>query len=87
MKITKKQLKRIIREERSRLTEQAAAGAYHDVHDIVFQLLDKELTRLGLDRVGNPEVAEDVASALEDIAGAVREEADAPARGWEEPSR
>ena len=92
MKLTRRQLRRIIKEERARLVEQQSAapyegGAYDDVHDTVFQLLDQELTRLGHDRVKNPEVAEDVASALEDIASAVREEAGAPARGWEEPRR
>ena len=87
MKITKSQLRRIIREEKARLTEQAAAGAYNDVKDTMLQLLDTELTRLGHDRVGNPEIAEDVASALEDIASEVRRQADAPARGWEEPRR
>jgi len=86
MKITKSQLRRIIREEKARLTEQAAAGAYNDVKDTMLQLLDKELTRLGHDRT-DAEVAEDVASALEDIASEVRRQADAPARGWEEPRR
>ena len=79
MKITKRQLRRIIKEEKSRLVAQRAAapyegGAYDDVHDTVFQLLDQELTRLGHDRFSIPEVAEDVANALEDIAREVREE-------------
>ena len=86
MRITKSQLKRIIREEKARLTEMKGEGVYGDVHDPVFQFLDQRLEQAGHDRA-NAEVAEDVASALEDIAAKVRELADAPARGWEEPRR
>ena len=86
MRITKSQLKRIIREEKARLTEMKGEGVYGDVHDPVFQFLDQRLEQAGHDRA-NAEVAEDVATALEDIAAKVRELADAPARGWEEPRR
>ena len=86
MKITKRQLRRIIKEEKAKLTEMKGEGAYGAVHDPVFQFLDQRLEQAGHDRA-NAEVAEDVATALVDIADKVRELADAPARGWEEPRR
>ena len=86
MKITKRQLRRIIKEEKAKLTEMKGEGAYGVVHDPVFQFLDQRLEQAGHDR-SDELVANDVATALEDIAAKVRELAGADARGWEEPRR
>ena len=79
MKITKRQLRRIIKEERLKLTEQAAvwSGGAIDpdaLYEALFQILDQELDKMGVDRYGLPEDAQNVAAALERIAGVVRSE-------------
>ena len=71
MKITKRQLRRIIKEERLKLTEQVSPN---DLYESLFQILDQELNKMGVDRYGLPEDAQNVAAALEMIAGDVRAE-------------
>ena len=71
MKITKRQLRRIIKEERLKLTEQVDPNT---LYDSLFQILDQELDKMGVDRYGLPEDAQNVAAALERIAGVVRSE-------------
>lgn len=76
MRITKRQLKKIIREEKTRLLGEAIdADIESDVFDTVFQLLDQELYNWGdVDR-WDPAHAESVAAALERVASTVRSEA------------
>ena len=79
MKITKRQLRRIIKEERLKLTEQAAvwSGGAIDpdaLYEALFQILDQELNKMDVDRYGTPSDAQNVANALEKIAGTVRSE-------------
>ena len=71
MKITKRQLRRIIKEERLKLTEQVDPNT---LYDSLFQILDQELDKMGVDRYGLPEDAQNVSAALERIAGVVRSE-------------
>jgi len=71
MRISKKQLRRIIKEERLKLTEQVDPNT---LYDSLFQILDQELDKMGVDRYGLPEDAQNVATALERIAGDVRAE-------------
>ena len=70
MKITKQKLKRIIKEEHRRLQREQGG----DLVDSLFQILDQELDRMGVDRYGTPSDAQNVANALEKIAGTVRSE-------------
>ena len=73
MKITKRQLRRIIKEERLKL-EGFGDEVNQLLHDSLFQILDQELDKMGVDRYGLPEDAQNVAAALERIAGVVRSE-------------
>ena len=78
MRISKKQLRRIIKEERVKLTEQSAvwSGGVIDpeaLFEAVFQILDQELTKMDVDR-SLPEDAQVVADVLERIAEMVRAE-------------
>ena len=78
MRISKKQLRRIIKEERAKLTEQSAvwSGGVIDpeaLFEAVFQILDQELTKMDVDR-SLPEDAQVVADVLERIAEMVRAE-------------
>ena len=73
MKITKRQLRRIIKEERLKL-EGFGDEVNQLLHDSLFQILDQELDRMGVDRYGTPSDAQNVANALEKIAGTVRSE-------------
>ena len=73
MKITKRQLRRIIKEERLKL-EGFGDEVNKLLHDSLFQILDQELDRMGVDRYGIPADAQNVADTLERIAGTVRSE-------------
>jgi hypothetical protein len=73
MRITKRQLRRIIKEERLKL-EGFGDEVNKLLHDSLFQILDQELDRMGVDRYGTPSDAQNVANALEKIAGTVRSE-------------
>ena len=79
MRISKKQLRRIIKEERLKLTEQSAvwSGGVIDpeaLFEAVFQILDQELTKMDVDR-SLPEDAQVVTDVLERIAEMVQAEA------------
>jgi hypothetical protein len=78
-RITRRQLRRIIKEERLKLTEQAAvwSGGVIDpdaLYEALFQILDQELDKMGVDRYGTPADAQNVADTLERIAGTIRSE-------------
>jgi len=73
MKITKRQLRRIIKEERLKL-EGFGDEVNQLLHDSLFQILDQELDRMGVDRYGTPADAQNVADTLERIAGTIRSE-------------
>ena len=73
MIITKRQLRRIIREE-TNPHDVPKSSHPDDLYDTLFQILDQEINRLGLDRYAIPEEAQLVATALERIAGVVRSE-------------
>ncbi len=79
MKISKRQLRRLIKEEKAKLTEQMRPEVpdAEELYDSLFQILDQELDKMGVDRYGFPEDAQNVAAALERIAGDVRAEAGA----------
>ncbi len=78
MKITKRQLRRIIKEEKARLLREWTPPLEElsdDVNDAMFQLLDQQLTEWGIDRFADVAAAEEIAGALEDIARMVRNDA------------
>jgi len=76
MRISKRQLRKIIKEEKVRLAEQMRPEApdAEELYDSLFQILDQELDKMGVDRYGLPEDAKNIAAALERIAGDVRAE-------------
>jgi len=70
MKITKRQLKRIIKEEKQKLQEMEGMtypGVYDGIFDGVMDMLEQEAMAGGLDLL-DPETVESVASALRDAA-------------------
>ena len=105
MKLTKQQLKRIIKEEKAKILNETPTPyereealrflrqdtgqrqtppieeLQDDVNDMVFQLLDQELTQRGIDRFADMSAAEVIAGALEDVARMVRNDAKFTARG------
>ena len=105
MKITKRQLRRIIKEEKAKILNETPTPYEReealrfsrqdtgqrqtppieelrdDVNDMVFQLLDQELTQQGIDRFADMSAAEEIAGALEDVARMIRNDAKFTARG------
>jgi|1_EtaG_2_1085319.scaffolds.fasta_scaffold03858_9 methionine synthase II (cobalamin-independent) len=74
MRITKHQLRRIIREERRKLIrEQVEEGLYRSMYDGVWNYIELE-TAAGPVDLTDRNVAESFAKALEDIAGELRDE-------------
>jgi len=71
MKITKRQLRRIIKEEKQKLQEMEgtpyAAAIYDGIFDGVMDMLEQEAMAGGLDLL-DPATVESVASALRDAA-------------------
>ena len=78
MKITKRKLKRIIKEESQKLYRE---GWTHgdEVFDSLFQILDQSIDDMGVDRF-SPEGSELVATALEKIASEIRSESESETR-------
>jgi hypothetical protein len=74
MKITKRQLKRLVREERRKMIrEQVEEGLSRGLYDGVWDYIQLEADAGPLD-LTDRNVAESFASALEDIAGELRAE-------------
>tara|TARA_B100002019_G_C21125714_1_gene525676 strand:- start:11 stop:244 length:234 start_codon:yes stop_codon:yes gene_type:complete len=70
MKITKRQLKRIIKEEKKKLQEMRDIGIYDGIFDGVMDMLEQEAMAGGLDLTDEATV-ESVASALRDAANQI----------------
>ena len=74
MKITKRQLKRLIREERRKLIrEQVDEGLHSSMYDGVWNYIELDIATDSVD-LTDRSVAESLAKALEDIAGELRDE-------------
>jgi hypothetical protein len=74
MKVSKRQLRRIIKEEKRKLIGEAAEeGLHRSMYDGVWNYIEREADAGPLD-LTDRNVAESFASALEDIAGELRAE-------------